>query len=140
MSNNYEKIKISYKGESKIVPRTYLPKSLSEKDKKAQIKSIFLEKDRPETKFKSKRSGWVKKFEDKYKHKITDEDWIHDNLLTRTGQEKVISKGMGAYYSSGSRPNQTAYSWGYGRLASVLMGGPSRVIDRAIYNKYKVKK
>lgn len=137
MSNTIE---ISYKGETKRVPRTYLPKSLNDKDRKAQIKSIFLETERPETKFKTKRSGWVKKFEEKYKHKITDEDFINDNLLKKAGQKQVISKGMGAYYSSGSRPNQSAYSWGYGRLASVLLGGPSRVIDRKIYNKYKVKK
>ena len=26
--------------------------------------------------------------------------------------DKIVKKGMGAYYSSGSRPNQTAHSWG----------------------------
>jgi len=40
-----------------------------------------------------------------------------------------VKKGEGAYYSSGSRPNQTAQSWGYARLASALTGGPSSVID-----------
>ena len=44
---------------------------------------------------------------------------------------------MGAYYSSGSRPNQTPMSWGRARLASVILNGPSRRIDKNIWNKYK---
>jgi hypothetical protein len=84
--------------------------------------------------------GWVKKFEDKYGTKITDKEFIHKNIITRTGQEKIILKGKGAYYSSGSRPNQTPFSWGYGRLASVIMNGPSRRLDKDIWNKYKIKK
>tara|TARA_R110002153_G_scaffold212442_1_gene365081 strand:+ start:14314 stop:14715 length:402 start_codon:yes stop_codon:yes gene_type:complete len=123
----------------KKVPKTYVPKGLTEKDKKKQVKSILKKTDRPKLEsFKSKRSGWAKKFEDKYKKKITDEKWIDKNLLKKKGQQEVIDKGMGAYYSSGSRPNQTPYSWGYGRLASVLMGGPSRKIDKKIWDKYKI--
>ncbi len=123
------------------LPKTYVPKGLTKADKAKQEKSILQGKDRPKVdSFKSKRSGWVKKFEDKHKHKITDEDWIDKNLLKKKGQQEVIKKGMGAYYSSGSRPNQTAYSWGYGRLGSVLLGGPSRKLDKNIYDKYKVKK
>ena len=121
------------------VPKTYVPKNLTEKDKKKQIKSIIEKTDRPKLEsFKSKRSGWAKKFEDKYKKKITDEKWINDNLLKKKGQKEIIDKGMGAYYSSGSRPNQTPYSWGYGRLASVLMNGASRRLDKKIYDKYKI--
>jgi hypothetical protein len=60
--------------------------------------------------------------------------------LKKEGQEQIIMKGKGAYYSSGSRPNQTPFSWGYGRLASVIMGGPSRKLDKDIWNKYKVDK
>ena len=37
--------------------------------------------------------------------------------------KKIINKGAGAYYSSGSRPNQTAQSWGIARLASALTSG-----------------
>ena len=44
---------------------------------------------------------------------------------------------MGAYYSSGSRPNQTPFSWGNARLASVIMGGPARKIDKKIWEKNK---
>ena len=41
----------------------------------------------------------------------------------------IVKKGEGAYYSSGSRPNQTAQSWAYARLASALTGGKSAKID-----------
>ena len=123
----------------KKVPKTYVPKGLTKEDKKKQIKSILEKKDRPKIEsFKSKRSGWASKFEKKYKHKITETEWIDKNLLKEKGQKEIIDKGMGAYYSSGSRPNQTPFSWGLGRLASVLMGGASRKIDKKIYDKYKV--
>ena len=129
-------VKVRYKGKEHDIPAQYL-KGLKGEDRKKQIKSILEKKKRPKTDFKSKRSGWVKKFEDKYKHKISDEKWIHDNIITRTGQRKIIDKGMGAYYSSGSRPNQTPMSWGRARLASVILNGPSRRIDKNIWDKYK---
>ena len=129
-------MKVKYKGKEYDIPAQYL-KGLKGADREAQIKSIVLKKKRPKTDFKSKRSGWVKKFEDKHGHKITDEKWIHDNIITRTGQKKIIDKGMGAYYSSGSRPNQTPHSWGYGRLGSVILGGPARKVDKNIWDKYK---
>ena len=129
-------VKITYKGETKNVPASYL-KGLKGDDRKKQIKSFFEGKDRPKTGFKSKRSGFVKKFEDKYKVKITDKDFIHKNIITNTGIDKILSKGRGAYYSSGSRPNQTASSWAYARLASVIVGGPARKIDKDIWVKYK---
>ena len=49
--------------------------------------------------------------------------------------EKIVRKGEGAYYSSGSRPNQTPQSWGYARLASALTGGPSSQVDYSILKK-----
>jgi hypothetical protein len=41
----------------------------------------------------------------------------------------IVKKGKGAYYSSGSRPNQTASSWGIARLASSITGGKSSIVD-----------
>lgn len=43
--------------------------------------------------------------------------------------QKIVQKGEGAYYSSGSRPNQTPQSWGLARLASALTGGPAAKVD-----------
>jgi len=120
---------------------TYVPKELSEKDKKKQIKSIKEKTKRPKLEsFTSKRSSWVEKFEKKYGTKITDKKFINENILKTAGQNQVIKKGQGAYFSSGSRPNQTPFSWAYARLASVIMGGSARKVDKSIWDKYKVKK
>ena len=132
-----KKVKITYKGESREVPETYI-KGLKGEDRKKQIKSIFEGKKRPKTDFKSKRSSWVEKFEKKYGTKITDKEFIHKNILKNKGQELVLSKGRGAYYSSGSRPGQTASSWAYARLGSVILNGPARKVDKAIWDKYKI--
>ena len=45
---------------------------------------------------------------------------------------RIVRKGRGAYYSSGSRPNQTSDSWAFARLASSLTGGPASCYDRHI--------
>ena len=129
-----EKVKITYKGESKLVPKTYLA-NLKGAERQKQIKSIFEGTMRPQTSFKSKRSSWVEKFEKKYGTKISDKKFIYKNIISKTGAEKIIMKGKGAYFSSGSKPNQTPYSWGLSRLASVIMGGPSRRIDKDIWGK-----
>ena len=129
-------VKITYKGETRNVPASYL-KGLKGKERNAQIKSFFEGKERPKTSFKSKRSGWVKKFEDKYGTKISDKKFIHKNIISYAGQKQIIDKGKGAYFSPGSRPNQTPTSWGLARLASVILGGPSRRIDKKIWEKYK---
>jgi len=134
-------VKITYKGETRNIPAQYLA-GLKGQDRQKQIKSIFEGTIRPKTKVSEgaeKRSSYVIKFEKKYNKKITDEDWIHKNIITRTGQEKIKDKAMGAYYSGGSRPNQTPSSWAYARLASVIVGGPSRRIDKDIWDKYKKK-
>lgn len=125
--------------EKRKVPKTYVPKGLTPSDKKKQIKSIIEKKERPKLKsFQSKRSTWVEKFEKKYDRKITDKTWIDKNILKREGQELILKKGQAAYYTSGSRPNQTPFSWANARLASVIMGGDARKTDLVIWNKYKV--
>ena len=135
-----EKTKITYKGESKMVPKTYV-EGLKGYERRKQIKSIFEGKQRPKVKgFKSERSTWVKKFEDKYGTKITDKEFITKNIISETGREMIIKKGKGAFFSSGSRPNQTPFSWGLSRLASVIMGGPARKVDKDIWEKYRIKK
>lgn len=130
---------VKYKGQTRNIPAQYL-KGLKGKDREKQIKSIFEGTIRPTTKAPEKRSSHVIKFEKKYGKKITNEDWIHKNIITRTGQNKIMEKGMGAYFSGGSRPNQTPSSWKYARLASVITGGGARKVDKAIWDKYKIKK
>ena len=116
----------------------YVPQSLKNEDRKKQIKSIRDKTIRPKLdSFKSKRSEWVEKFEDKYGYKITNKK-VYKDIITKKGAMEILNKGKGAYFSSGSRPNQTPYSWAYSRLASVIMNGPARKVDIDIWNKYKI--
>ena len=64
----------------------------------------------------------------------------NQNLSKKTGCSlsaliKIVNKGEGAYYSSGSRPNQTAKSWGLARLASSITAGKSAAVDYDILYK-----
>jgi hypothetical protein len=43
--------------------------------------------------------------------------------------KQIIRKGEGAYYSAGSRPSQTAQSWGVARLASAITGQKAAAVD-----------
>ena len=121
------------------LPKKYVPKSLSPEDRKKQIKSIKEEKPRPKvTSFKSKRSSNVVAFEKKFKTKISDFKFISKNIIKQKGIDEIIAKGKAAYFSSGSRPNQTPTSWSLARLASVIMNGPARKVDQKIWDKYKI--
>ncbi len=117
--------------------KKYVPKSLSAEDKKKQKKSIKEGTDRPKVDYKTKRSSHVKKFEDKYGEKITNDSFISKNIISQTGIDQIMSKGRGAYYSAGSRPNTTATQWARARLASVITGGNARKVDKSIWEKYK---
>jgi hypothetical protein len=121
----------------KMVSKKYVPDSLSAADKKKQLKSIKEQKDRPKVDYKTKRSTHVVAFEKRYGKKITDLDFIYKNIISKTGVDQIMDKGMGAYYSSGSRPNVTKEQWAYARLASVIVGGPARKVDQSIWEKYK---
>ncbi len=122
--------------------KKYVPKGLSKADKAKQVASIRKGTDRPKLKSAPdpKRSSHVVKFEKRYGKKITDDAWISKNLLSRAGISQILSKGRGAYYSAGSRPNVSAAAWARARLASALTGGGAAKVDRAILNKYKIKK
>ena len=129
------------------VPIRYLPKRLTRKDTKKQ--SRMLKKSRrlykkgkyftrkPVASFKSKVSPHIIKA-----RKIYGVETIGatDELVKKTGCSKdalakIISKGEGAYFSSGSRPNQTGQSWGLARLASSITGGKAAAVDYSILEK-----
>jgi len=126
------------RGRNRRISLKYVPQSLTESDKKLQIQSIKRQERRPKVdSFQSKRSPLVKSFEDKYGYKINQLDKIDKQIIKRAGIDKILAKGKGAYYSSGSRPNQTAESWALARLAGVIMGSPARKVDQKIWNEYK---
>jgi len=54
---------------------------------------------------------------------------------TLKGLRQIVRKGEGAYYSSGSRPNQSPQSWGNARLASAITGGNASAVDFHIIDK-----
>lgn len=49
--------------------------------------------------------------------------------------KNITRKGRGAYYSSGSRPNQSAQSWARARLGSAITGGNASITDYHILEK-----
>jgi len=135
--------------------KNYIPDTLSKKDKvkqKKQLdksvrdykKGILSQRDKLKS-FKSKPSGYVNQVKsilklpmnlNKIADKLTKTEKREKEL--KKGLEKVLEKGKAAYFSSGSRPNQTPFSWGKARVASVLVGGPSRRIDKDIVKKFKI--
>lgn len=63
-------------------------------------------------------------------------------LASKTGcsvnaLDQLVKKGMGAYFSAGSRPSQTGHSWGYARMASAITGGKTAAVDWHILKNCK---
>ena len=123
------------------VPMRYLPKGLTQKDKKTQIKMLLKSKN-----LYKKHKYYTRKRLSSYKNKksnhILNARKIYnisnitpnEELSFKTGcslsaLNQIVKKGEGAYYSCGSRPNQTAKSWGLARLASSLTSGKSAAVD-----------
>ena len=127
-------------------PKRYLPNTLKNNDKIKYYKSLNKSKKlykrgvyflRPRIKsFKSKKSNHIQNAKNIYN---VSEIVPSKKLSTATGcsikvLKKIVNKGQGAYYSSGSRPNQTPQSWGYARLASSLTAGKAAAVDFNIIN------
>ena len=129
------------------IPVRYLPKNLATHDKQKQIKMLM--KSRKQYKknkyynreklksYKSKKSKHILNA-----RKIYNIENITPNaeLVEKTGcslssLKQIVKKGEAAYYSSGSRPNQTAQSWGLARLASSITGGKAVAVDFDILEK-----
>ena len=131
---------------TKKIPEKYTER-LSRRDRTKQKKNLIKSRkmykkgvyvDRPKLKsYPKKKSNHIVKFEKRYNHKITDKDFIDKHILSKKGQNQILKKGRGAYYSSGSRPNQSSSSWAYARLASVITGGKARKVDNKIWQSEK---
>ena len=129
------------------VPLKYIPNFLLKKDKikqqkqlrksrKAYKKGIYIYR-KPLKSYTSKKSKHILNAEKIYNIKTLKVD---KNLSKKTGcslnsLNQIVKKGQGAYYSSGSRPNQTAHSWGIARLASSITSGKAAAIDYNILKK-----
>jgi len=134
------------------VPTKYISR-LNKTDKQKQLRSLNRSRKAYKTKkgkkkyytrpklksFKEKKSSWTTKFKNKYPNAKTITQIAKATGIPRKALLAVKKKGMGAYYSSGSRPNQTPHSWGMARMYSYILGGPTRKIDKHITKKYNVK-
>ena len=131
----------------KLFSLRYLPKRLTRKDRKKQASmirksrrlykrgSFYTRKKVPS--FTSKKSPHIIKAIKIYKvDKIgATNELAKASGCSKTALAKIVSKGQGAYYSSGSRPNQTAQSWGNARLASAITSGKAAAVDYSILEK-----
>jgi hypothetical protein len=123
------------------IPIRYLPKKLTNDDKKKQFNMLLKSK-----KLYKKHKYYTRKNLSSYTNKPSSH-LLHarkiyniknvipnQELARKTGCKisalnQIVKKGEGAYYSSGSRPNQTPQSWGFARLASSLTSGKAAAVD-----------
>lgn len=126
-----------------MIPSRYLS-PLSKKDKRIQQKMILKSRRlykkgiyatrKALPSYPTKESSHVIRA----KQKFGVDSMVPSSVLSKkTGcplhvLQKIVQKGEGAYYSSGSRPNQTPQSWGLARLASALTGGPAAKVDASL--------
>jgi hypothetical protein len=128
-------------------PIRYVPKNITRKDKKKQVNMLIKSK-----KLYKKNKYYTRKNISSYKNKkskhLLNAQKIYNiknitpnkELSLKTGckisaLKQIVKKGEGAYYSSGSRPNQTPQSWGLARLASSLTSGKAAAVDYDIIKK-----
>lgn len=127
--------------------KRYLPDTLSRRDKTRQraelTKSRKLYKQRKYytrkamKSFTSKPSKHLERARRIYgvEHIRPSRELSKQTGCSLKGLRQIVKKGEGAYFSSGSRPNQTAQSWGHARLASSITGGNASAVDFHIIDK-----
>ena len=123
--------------------KRYIPSILTQKDKQKQKKMIersrkMYKKNKYITRkkldsFKSTTSKHILKAREIYKtNKISaNKELAKETKCSLNSLKQIVKKGQGAYYSSGSRPNQTAHSWGNARLASSIFDQVVRSVPAA---------
>jgi hypothetical protein len=123
------------------IPQKYIPKYLTKKDRATQKRNINRARrsykkdvyvDRPYLKsYKRKESPHVVTAKKYYKvnQMVPSKTLAQKTKCSVHALKRITKKGRGAYYSSGSRPMQTAQSWARARLASAITGGPSSAYD-----------
>ena len=122
-------------------PTKYLPSLNQIKDMQKQVKMLIKSKKQyKKHKFFTRKK--ISSYKSKPSNHILNARKIYNiknitpnaELAQKTGcslsaLKKIVRKGEGAYYSSGSRPNQTPQSWGLARLASSITAGKAAAVD-----------
>jgi hypothetical protein len=129
------------KNKTRRVLLRYLPRRLTQKDRK-KVSKMLLKSRRLYKKGIYYTRKQVKSFKSKTSNHVVDAKKMYNvekigatsELAKKTGCSKaalakIINKGEGAYFSSGSRPNQTGQSWGIARLASAITSGKAAAVD-----------
>jgi hypothetical protein len=131
------------------VPMRYVPRSLSEKNKatqRAELKKSRKAYKQSKSKSKGKNKYYTRKKMPSFQSKVSPHvikarkvygvekitpstELAKATKCKKATLRRIEQKGQGAYYSSGSRPNQTAHSWGRARLASAITGGKASAVD-----------
>ena len=128
-------------------PIRYVPKNLTKKDKQKQLNMLIKSKKLYKNhKYYTRKS--ISSYKNKKSNHILNARKIYNiqnitpnkELAQKTGcklsaLQQIVKKGEGAYYSSGSRPNQTPQSWGLARLASSITSGKAAAVDYDIIEK-----
>lgn len=128
-------------------PARYILKNISQKDKKKQLGMLLKSKRLYKNKkyftrkkvssYKNKKSSHVSDARKIYniENVTPNEELARKTGCTLSTLEKIVNKGEGAYFSSGSRPNQTPQSWGLARLASSITAGKAAAVDYEIISE-----
>jgi len=87
------------------------------------------EKKRKKRKKKKKKKSSGRKISSKVDKSLKKK--AKDRNAPVSALKAIYRKGMGAFYSSGSRSGQNPHSWSMGRVNSVLRGGKARSVDAA---------
>ena len=128
------------------IPQHYIPETLTKNDRLKQKKQIknsrknysekkYVIRDKLDS-FISKPSKHIVDLKRAYPdiHRLKNlQDLSKKFKIPISSLQTIINKGRGAYYSSGSRPNQTPDSWAYARLASTLLGRNACKVDSHVF-------
>ena len=132
--------------------KKYVPNTLTKRDRRRQLSMLrnsrnLYKKRKFYTRkklvsFTSKKSNHILNALRLYRLNriVPDAEMVKATGCPKRVLRQIVKKGEGAYYSSGSRPNQTAQSWAYARLASAITGGPASVVDYHLVSKCNPKK
>ena len=128
-------------------PVRYLPSTLTKKDKQKQVKMLMKSRKlyrtkkqyytrKPLASYKNKTSNHILNARKIYKIKnlTPSKELARKTGCSLSALNQIVKKGQGAYFSSGSRPNQTSQSWGIARLASSITAGKAAAVDYDIIN------
>jgi len=129
------------------IPLRYLPLRLTRKDKAKQIRALSKSRRmyklgkyysrNPLKSFQSRKSDHIVRATKMYgvERILPNKELAQKTGCSVNALNQIVKKGEGAYYSSGSRPNQTARSWGLARLASSITGGKASAVDYKILER-----